>query len=116
MDASALASTAAPSAPHILFFLVDDMGFNDIGYNSIDLPHATPFLRCKQQGQPFLEHDGLLAINSHKPMGFAASDPPTVASPRIFVECVHLFGLTSHLTFCLSCSSLAADGVVLHSY
>ncbi len=30
--------------PHIVFFLVDDMGYNDIGYNSLDIPHATPFL------------------------------------------------------------------------
>lgn len=28
--------------PHILFFLVDDQGFNDIGYNSNDLEGASP--------------------------------------------------------------------------
>lgn len=36
--------TAAVSKPHIVFFLVDDMGYNDIGYQSEDIPNATPFL------------------------------------------------------------------------
>ena len=32
------------SSPHIVFFFVDDMGYADIGYNSYDLPKATPFM------------------------------------------------------------------------
>ena len=30
--------------PHIVLFFVDDLGFNDIGYNSYDIPDASPFL------------------------------------------------------------------------
>ena len=38
-------STSEPeSAPHIIFFLVDDMGANDIGYQSTDLSASTPTL------------------------------------------------------------------------
>ena len=33
-----------PPLPHIVLFFVDDMGFNDIGYNSYDIPDASPFL------------------------------------------------------------------------
>ena len=33
-----------PSSPHIVFFLIDDLGYNDIGYNSVDLPDASPFM------------------------------------------------------------------------
>ena len=29
---------------HIVMFFVDDMGYNDIGYNSYDIPDASPFL------------------------------------------------------------------------
>lgn len=32
----------ASSPPHIIFFLVDDQGFNDVGYASIDLKGASP--------------------------------------------------------------------------
>lgn len=34
------AATASPT--HVLFVLVDDMGFNDVGYQSIDLAGVTP--------------------------------------------------------------------------
>ena len=30
--------------PHIILFTVDDMGWNDIGYQSTDIPLATPYL------------------------------------------------------------------------
>ena len=32
------------SAPHLVFFMVDDQGYNDVGYNSNDLSWATPFI------------------------------------------------------------------------
>jgi len=37
-------ATVVPSSPHIVFFLLDDMGWNDIGYQSTDMPLATPFM------------------------------------------------------------------------
>jgi hypothetical protein len=37
-------ATVVPSSPHIVFFLLDDMGWNDIGYQSTDIPLATPFM------------------------------------------------------------------------
>jgi arylsulfatase A-like enzyme len=30
--------------PHIVLFTVDDLGWNDVGYNSNDLPDATPYM------------------------------------------------------------------------
>ena len=43
-DLSALRAPRTGEPPHILFVLVDDMGWNDIGYQSTDLGHATPTL------------------------------------------------------------------------
>ena len=58
-DPSALASAASPSSsslaeaatsdhkaaqPHIILFTVDDMGWNDVGWRSSDLPNATTFM------------------------------------------------------------------------
>ena len=30
--------------PHVMFMMVDDQGYNDIGYQSKDLDFATPFI------------------------------------------------------------------------
>lgn len=38
------ASSSRASQPHIILFTVDDMGWNDIGYRSTDLPNATTFM------------------------------------------------------------------------
>ena len=35
---------SSTALPHIVMFFVDDMGYNDIGYNSYDIPDASPFL------------------------------------------------------------------------
>jgi arylsulfatase A-like enzyme len=35
-------TTSVPVSPHVVFFLVDDLGYNDIGYQSVDLTKATP--------------------------------------------------------------------------
>ena len=32
----------SPSHPHIIFALLDDAGWNDFGYNSLDMPNASP--------------------------------------------------------------------------
>lgn len=39
-----LATTARRTVPHIVFVLADDLGWNDIGYQSTDLGECTPFL------------------------------------------------------------------------
>ena len=31
-------------APHIILITIDDLGFNDMGYQSTDIPDATPFM------------------------------------------------------------------------
>ena len=38
------ASSYISKQPHIILFTVDDMGWNDIGYTSTDLPEATEFM------------------------------------------------------------------------
>ena len=43
-DKGSMSTTKAPKKPHVFFILVDDQGHNDIGYNSIDLEWATPFI------------------------------------------------------------------------
>ena len=35
-------NTTGSTLPHILFLLVDDMGWNDVGYSSNDLKGMTP--------------------------------------------------------------------------
>ena len=35
-------SSTGSSKPHIVFFLLDDAGWNDFGYNSVDLSKASP--------------------------------------------------------------------------
>lgn len=35
-------STSSAAKPNIFFFLIDDMGWNDIGYQSTDLSAFTP--------------------------------------------------------------------------
>ena len=32
--------------PHVILFTVDDLGWNDMGYQSSDLPEATPFMNA----------------------------------------------------------------------
>ena len=44
MTVMAERESVVPTHPHIVFFLVDDMGWNDIGYQSTDIPLATPFM------------------------------------------------------------------------
>ena len=41
-SASASSSDATATRPHILFIVPDDMGWNDVGYQSTDLSFATP--------------------------------------------------------------------------
>lgn len=42
-DSVAEEGTSSMNASYsFFFFLIDDMGYNDIGYQSVDLPHATP--------------------------------------------------------------------------
>jgi arylsulfatase A-like enzyme len=36
----------ASERPHVLFIVPDDMGWNDIGYQSSDMKHATPTLNA----------------------------------------------------------------------
>ena len=43
-DAVALDDGAGASQPHLVLLTVDDLGFNDIGYQSTDLSAATPTL------------------------------------------------------------------------
>ena len=46
-DATAVAmaeAAARKKQPHLVLMTIDDMGFNDIGYQSSDLPNATPHL------------------------------------------------------------------------
>ena len=51
-DASAAPLTRADVAkrapsetrPHVVFVMLDDVGFNDVGYASSDLPGVTPFI------------------------------------------------------------------------
>ena len=33
-----------PTSPHIVLFLVDDAGINDVGYTSTDITSATPYI------------------------------------------------------------------------
>lgn len=42
--------TPAPSSSHIVFIHVDDMGWNDIGYQSTDLFECTPFIDALAAG------------------------------------------------------------------
>ena len=37
-------STAAPAKPNVFFIMIDDMGWNDIGYQSTDMAKMTPNL------------------------------------------------------------------------
>jgi hypothetical protein len=51
-------TSSSSTAPHIFLFTVDDMGWNDIGYNSGDLPEATPFMKSlAHQGITLTHHD-----------------------------------------------------------
>ena len=42
---SSESSSQRASQPHIVMFTVDDMGWNDVGWRSTDLPNATSFMR-----------------------------------------------------------------------
>ena len=42
--------------PHIILFTVDDMGWNDMGYQSTDLPEATPFMNSLSEKGIKLTH------------------------------------------------------------
>ena len=37
-------AAAAETRPHVVFVMLDDVGFNDVGYASSDLGETTPFL------------------------------------------------------------------------
>ena len=39
---SIVATLDTNAPPHILFVLMDDLGYSDIAYNTYDIPHATP--------------------------------------------------------------------------
>jgi len=39
-----------PSSPHMVFFLVDDLGWNDMGYQSADIPNSSPNLDALAAG------------------------------------------------------------------
>eukprot|EP00752_Nemacystus_decipiens_P016940 g15167.t1 len=41
---------ATPSKPNVFFFLIDDMGYGDIGYQSTDLSELTPNLDALAAG------------------------------------------------------------------
>ena len=47
---SAASSSLSSSSPHIVFVLVDDLGHNDVGYNSEDLPALTPTIDALAAG------------------------------------------------------------------
>ena len=42
--------------PHIILFTIDDMGWNDVGYESSDIPHATPFMNKMVEKSVKLTH------------------------------------------------------------
>jgi len=42
--------------PHIILFTVDDMGWNDVGYQSSDLTKATPFMNSLAETGVKLTH------------------------------------------------------------
>ena len=48
--APAAAAAAKLKAPHVVLFLIDDQGFNDIGAESTDLSWATPRLEALADG------------------------------------------------------------------
>ncbi|KAH8052915.1 hypothetical protein JL720_14851 [Aureococcus anophagefferens] len=48
--APAAAAAATLTAPHVVLFLIDDQGFNDIGAESTDLSWATPRLEALADG------------------------------------------------------------------
>ncbi|CAM9596708.1 unnamed protein product, partial [Hapterophycus canaliculatus] len=41
---------ASTSKPNVFFFLIDDMGYGDIGYQSTDLSELTPNLDALAAG------------------------------------------------------------------
>lgn len=41
---SAEVSYTTPTSPHIVLFLIDDAGVNDVGYSSTDITDATPYI------------------------------------------------------------------------
>jgi len=44
------------TTPNIILYTIDDMGWNDIGYNSMDLPHATDFMNSMAEDGIVLTH------------------------------------------------------------
>mmetsp|Transcript_23074 Transcript_23074/g.27142 ORF Transcript_23074/g.27142 Transcript_23074/m.27142 type:complete len:616 (+) Transcript_23074:112-1959(+) len=51
-----MSSSSSRSTPNIFLFTCDDMGWNDIGYNSGDLSRATPYMKALAQKGITLSH------------------------------------------------------------
>jgi len=53
---AATTATTTTEMPHIVVFMVDDQGWNDIGYQSSDLDWATPFIDNLAETGVILDH------------------------------------------------------------
>ena len=53
--------------PHIVLFTVDDMGWNDVGFHSTDLPNATEYMNELVRKYPFITvlHAAILYSFAH---------------------------------------------------